>query len=136
MPSHDDTTVLIHIFTTSERAKWVAQLRDRIERHEKDTPQFRLQLWRAAFDTPGYKDNFDAPEEKVISYELLGTEQIAVDRALSKSYISILPPDDKQKVVDDIKEIVKKGEGLVWSDKEKGEFEYPYKTYTVIAKKK
>jgi hypothetical protein len=47
-----------------------------------------------------------------------------------------LPEDEKAKVVDDIKGILKKGDGLVWTDKEKGEFEYPYRTWVVIAKKK
>ncbi|KAI0093912.1 S-adenosyl-L-methionine-dependent methyltransferase [Irpex rosettiformis] len=119
-----------------DRAKWVAQLRDRIERHESGSPQFRLELWRATFSTPGYTENFEPPEEKIISYELLGTEDIVVNRALSKSYISILPADEKQKVVDDIKEIVKRGDGRVWTDNEKGEFAYPYRTWTVIARKK
>ena len=111
-------------------------MRDRIEQHEANTPQFRLELWRAAFDTAGYTENFEPQEEKVISYALLGTEDIVVNRALSKSYISILGPEDKQKVIDDIKTIVKRGDELVWTDKEKEEFAYPYKTYTVIARKK
>ena len=70
------------------------------------------------------------------SYALLGTESIVVDRACSKSYISVLPDAKKEQVVADIKEIVARGDDLVWTDKEKGEFEYPYKTYLVVAKKK
>ena len=43
---------------------------------------------------------------------------------------------DRKKVKEDVKGIVAKGDGLVYSDEDKGEFEYPYKTYVVIAKKK
>lgn len=124
------------VFCNSESAAWVAQLRDRIEFHEGGTPQFRLELWRATFSTAGYTENFGPQEETVFSYKLLGTEQIVVDRACSKSYIAILPTDQKKQVVEDVKAIVRKGDGLVWTDREKGEFEYPYKTWAVIAKKK
>jgi hypothetical protein len=47
-----------------------------------------------------------------------------------------LSDDEKAAVVRDIKALLNRGDGLVWTDKEKGEFEYPYKTYVVIAKKK
>lgn len=116
-------------------AGWVAQLRDRIERHENGTPQFRLNLWRATFDTPSYKQFFKPQEEEVWSYHLLGTQEIVIDRACSKSYVAVLPDDQKTQVVEDIKAILTKGDGLVWTDSEKGEFEYPYKTWVVIAKK-
>lgn len=125
-----------HLPFASDGAGWVAQLRDRIEQHENGSPQFRLGLWRATFDTPSYKELFAPPEEATWSYNLLGSESIVVDRACSKSYIAILPDDQKSQVVEDVKAILKKGDGLVWTDKEKGEFEYPYKTYVVIAKKK
>ena len=79
---------------------------------------------------------FDAPEEKVWEYPLEGTREIAQDRACSKSYIAVLPDDEKEAVKNDVKAILSRGDGLVWSDKEKGEFDYPYKTYAVIARKK
>lgn len=122
--------------STREGAQWVAQLRDRVESHEAGTPQFRLELWRAAFSTAGYTENFEPQEEKLFSYKLLGTEDIVVNRACSKSYIAILPEDEKTKVVEDVKGIVQRGDGLVWTDKEKGEFEYPYRTLVINARKK
>ena len=79
---------------------------------------------------------FDAPEEKVWEYPLEGTREIAQDRACSKSYIAILPPDEKEQVKKDISDIVDRGDGLKWIDQEKGIFEYPYKTYVVVWKKK
>lgn len=135
-PVHVHTCRLIVSRPNSDGAAWVAQLRDRIELHEAGTPQFRLDLWRAVFTTPGYLKNFGPPEENVFEYKLLGTEKIAMDRACSKSYIAVLPEDEKTRVVDDVKTIIRRGDGLVWTDKEKGEFEYPYKTWIVVARKK
>ena len=120
----------------SDAAAWVGQLRDRIEGHEKGTPQFRLGLWRAWSSTPGYKEHFESPEETTWANNLLGTEKIVVDRACSKSYIAVLPESERESVKSDVRAILSRGDGLVWSDKEKGEFDYPYKTYAVIARKK
>lgn len=124
------------MFVCRDRAKWTAQLRDVYEKHEKGTPQFRLGLWRATFDTAGYKEGFEPPEESVFTYSLLGTEDIVINRVLSKSYIAILPEDEKAKVIEDSKAVLAKGDELVWTNKEKGEFEYPYNTLVIIAKKK
>ncbi|KAF8550295.1 S-adenosyl-L-methionine-dependent methyltransferase [Imleria badia] len=119
-----------------DAAGWVAQIRDRIESHEVGTPQFRLGLWRQAFSTEAYKHNFKPPEEREWVYPLDASEEICINRALSKSYISILPPDEKQSVIEDIKAIVAKGDGKVWIDESKGVFDYPYKTLVVLARKK
>jgi hypothetical protein len=93
-------------------------------------------LWRAAFDTPSYQKFFETHEETVFDYVLEGTLPLAVDRACSKSYIAILPDDEKEKVVNDVTDIVRKGEGKVWIDEEKGVFEYPYQTFVVVSQKK
>ncbi|KZV64925.1 S-adenosyl-L-methionine-dependent methyltransferase [Peniophora sp. CONT] len=119
-----------------EAAGWVAQLRDAYEQHEKGAPQFRLGLWRALYDTDGYKENFVAPEEETWAYALEGSLDIVRDRAQSKSYVAVLDKETKAEVVKKIEEIVEKGDGLKWVDKEKGIFEYPYKTLVVIARKK
>ncbi|PSR74107.1 hypothetical protein PHLCEN_2v10063 [Hermanssonia centrifuga] len=128
--------VLIWNLEDRDAAKWVAQLRDRVEQHEKGTPQFRLGLWRATFGTPSYPELFAPQEETTWAYPLLGTKEIVVDRACSKSYIAVLPADEKQSVIADVKAIVEKGDSLVYTDKEKGEFEYPYKTTVVVMRKK
>lgn len=119
-----------------DAAGWVAQLRDRVEGYEKGTPQFRLGLWRAAFKTSVYPELFEPQEETTWSFPFLGTKEIVVNRACSKSYIAVLPADEKEHVRADVAAIVDRGDGLVWTDKEKGEFEYPYKTTVVIARKK
>ena len=57
------------------------------------------------------------------------------DRALSKSYITILSEEEKTSVKVDIKGIVERGDGMVWKDEKEGVFEYPYKTYVVLSKR-
>ncbi|OBZ75599.1 putative methyltransferase-like C25B8.10 [Grifola frondosa] len=117
-------------------APWVAQLRDRIELHEAGTPQFRLGLWRATFSTPNYTALFQPPEENAWDYVLPGTRDIVVDRAHSRSFITVLSPEQKQSLTSDIDGILQRKEGLVWIDEAKGIFEYPYNTFLVIARKK
>ena len=128
----------LHIFTSlrSDGAAWVAQLRDRIERHESGTPQFRLNLWRAFFDAPACASNFEPHGEQTWKFALPGTRDIVVNRSLSKSYIAVLPPDEKEKVVQDVDEILRKGEGKKWTDESQGIFEYPYDTLVVTCRKK
>ncbi|KAL1944507.1 hypothetical protein VTO73DRAFT_2937 [Trametes versicolor] len=118
------------------RATWVAQIRDRFEQHEGGTPQFRLGLWRATFDTPSYVAKFEPKEENVWDYVLPGTRDIVINRANSKSYIAVLAPEDKKKLEDDIDAILQRKDGIVWIDQEKGIFEYPYQTFLVISRKK
>ncbi|KAG6898378.1 hypothetical protein C0992_009053 [Termitomyces sp. T32_za158] len=115
------------------RAHWVAQLRDRIEKHEQGTPQFRLNLWRQCFETASYRRFFQPPVEKIWSYVLPTTADAVVDRATSKSYIAVLHPTEKEEVQADVRRIVDKGEDKVWIDEGKGIFEYPYQVFVVVA---
>lgn len=131
-----DHPVFQFYLISRQSARWVAQARNRIESHEQGTPQFRLGLWRQAWDTPSYKKFFQPPEEKEWIYHLPGTLDIVTNRALSKSYIAVLSDEGKRSVVNDIKEIIERGEDKVWIDEKQGIFEYPYRTYVVIAQKK
>jgi len=92
-------------------------------------------LWRKTFDTKSYQKEFQPPQEKIWAYHLEGTKDSAVDRASSKSYIAVLPEDKKREVQDEIRRIIDQSE-KVWIDESKGIFEYPYKTWVVIAHKK
>lgn len=129
---------LVFYLTTKCRAKarWVAQIRDHIEQHEHGTPQFRLGLWRQAFDTPSYKQAFLPPKETTWSYELTATTETALDRAATKSYIAILPEEEKLKVRAFLKTVVEKGDDKVWIDESKDTFQYPYQTFVVVSQKK
>lgn len=50
--------------------------------------------------------------------------------------MAILPPEEKDKAVSDLKTILARGDDRVWVDKNQGTFEYPYKTYVVLSRKK
>jgi len=117
-------------------ARWVSELRDLIEVHEQGTPQFRHMYWRQTFDTPSYQKEFNPPEEKTWAYKLQADKEVVVDRAASKSYVAILPDDKKAEVQEEIRKIVDQGLDKVWIDETQGLFEYPYKTWVVIAHKK
>jgi len=116
-------------------ARWVSQVRDIIEVYEQNTPQFRLMLWRQLFDTPSYQREFNPPEEKTWQYKIQTSKNNVVDRASSKSYIAVLPDDKKAEVQEEVSKVVDQGLDRVWIDKAQGLFEYPYKTWVVIAHK-
>ncbi|KAF8610113.1 S-adenosyl-L-methionine-dependent methyltransferase [Ceratobasidium sp. AG-I] len=117
-----------------KRSPWVAKIRDLIEVHEKGSPQFRLGLWKAAFDTPSYKANFREPETKTWDYTVPTTLQGVHDRAFSKSYIAVLQPpesDNVHKGVDDIMANAEKE----WINEEEGVFKYHYETFLVVMRR-
>lgn len=113
----------------------MAQLRDTYEKFENGTPQFRLNLWRATFSTPSYTRLFESPQEDLWKWTLTANRDLVVDRVCSKSYVAILADDQKEQVKKDIGTIVDRGDGLVWIDKEKGTFEWPYYTHAVTWRK-
>lgn len=133
---HLPTSVPTHILIRRDAARWVAHVRNTIEQHEKGSPQFRLFLWRQTFDTPFYKQFFESPEEFTWSYSLVGTEDIVVDRACSKSYIAILSPNEREEVCQKLRDIVRVGEDKEWINKAAGTFHYPYQSLVVIAQKR
>lgn len=98
--------------------------------------RFRLGLWRQAFDTDAYKKGFQPPQELVWPRALPANNDIVVDRACSKSYVAVLSEEEKEKVKHDLRAIIERGEEKVWINESEGTFEYPYKTYAVIAHKK
>lgn len=102
-----------------------------IEAHEDGSPQFRLGLWRQLYDTPSFKQHFNAAQENSWDYVLESNTEIVIDRALSKSYTVVLPDDKKKEIADKIKGYLEEGKGLVRKNEE--EFEYPYKTLVVTA---
>ena len=118
-----------------DASQWVTGLRDTIEVFEQGTPQFRHMYWRKTFDTEGYQKEFEPPLEQTWAYTLPTTKELAADRALSKSYIAILPPDEKANVRKTVEDIIDREE-KVWIDKDNGVFEYPYKTWAVVGLKK
>ncbi|KAF8744050.1 WD40 repeat-like protein, partial [Rhizoctonia solani] len=114
-----------------ERSSWVAKIRDLIEPYEQGSPQFRLGLWKAVFDTPSYKANFQPPETKIWDYVVPTTSQGVHDRAFSKSYIAVLQTPEADKVHQEIDRILETSE-KDWIDEKEGVFKYNYETFLVI----
>jgi hypothetical protein len=91
-------------------------------------------LWRETFDTVCYKGFFKPPEERTWNYALETTKESVIDRALSKSYIAILPLDTKMQVMSHLEKIIDRGD-KVWVNESNGIFEYPYTSWVVISRK-
>ncbi|KAF3927807.1 hypothetical protein ABW20_dc0101565 [Dactylellina cionopaga] len=115
---------------------WVAHIRDIYEAHEKGTPQYRLGWWKAIFELPEFKDNFNADYQYAEVKRVLPTTlQGVVDRVVSKSYITALDETEGKKVEDGVRGVLK-NEKKVWVDEENGVFEYPYATDLYIIRRK
>jgi hypothetical protein len=130
-----DCRTFLSFSGSRDKAQWVGEIRDRIEIHEAGTPQFRLNLWRQVFDSKVYQKLFSPHEEQIWSYGLPVTAEVAVNRACSKSYISVLSAGERFAVKVDVAAIVAKGQEKIWIDESCGIFEYPYQTLAVIAKR-
>ena len=57
------------------------------------------------------------------------------DSVCSKSYITLLPPQDQEALKKVVKEALDEHE-KVWVDEAQGTFEYPHTTTTIVMKKK
>ncbi|KAG8754395.1 hypothetical protein FRC12_011200 [Ceratobasidium sp. 428] len=117
-----------------ERCPWVAKIRDLIEVHEQGSPQFRLGWWKAAFDTPSYKANFQPAESKTWDYTIPTTVQGVHNRAFSKSYIAVLQSPESDKVHQGIDEIMANADKK-WIDEKEGVFKYHYETFLYIMRR-
>ncbi|KAG0704243.1 S-adenosyl-L-methionine-dependent methyltransferase [Suillus ampliporus] len=133
---NEGAVVMIWNLEDREAEAWVAQLYDRRNVHEKDTPPLDLDLLRQAFSPANTPLRFHPLKVKELAYRAPTTDQIVIGRSLSWSYISVLPPDEKVKVVDDIKIILDRGDGKVWINKEEGTYEYPHTSLIAVSIKK
>jgi hypothetical protein len=91
---------------------------------------------RQAFSTPEYTSLFHPHEEKQWAHHGLATDQIVTDRALSWSYIVMLPSDEKAKVAESIQGILEQGDGKVWINKEQSAYQDPHTARAMISRKK
>lgn len=117
-------------------AAWVDQIRNVYEQYEDGTPQFRLGLWRQTFETKSYQALFAPQKEHEHAYTLSANLDVVLNRALSKSYVAIRPDDVKSTIKEELTKIIQRGDGQVKSKENPAEFEFPYKTLAIVAKKK
>ncbi|BGP56122.1 hypothetical protein JCM8202_005889 [Rhodotorula sphaerocarpa] len=115
---------------------WIAQIREKYERFEQGTPQYRHGYWRSIYDTPEYTESFAAPEESHYKRALPTTEDLVVDRVFSKSYITALNDEEREQLGREVREVVRRGEGKkAIQGGPEGAFEYDYKTDLFLAKR-
>jgi len=105
------------------------------EKYENDTPQFRRDLWEATFETPSYKEYFQSEERHVTAHSIVTSYKGVEDRVCSKSYITVLPPQEQELLMEGIREVLDRHE-KVWIGEAQGRFEYPYTTTTIVMRKK
>lgn len=66
--------------------------------------------WRQTFETVSYQKFFEAPIEIIWPVVFPATADIVVDRACSKSYIAVLEEEERARVVEDVREILNRGD--------------------------
>jgi len=84
------------------------------------------------FGTQSFQNFFHPHKERTWCYPLVTSLDIVIERAMSKSYITVQPEDIKASIKAGITEIVDRGDGKQWVDGDKGLFEYPYRTLVVV----
>ncbi|KDN35858.1 hypothetical protein K437DRAFT_260286 [Tilletiaria anomala UBC 951] len=122
-----------------DAARWVARARDCFEAYEGGAPQYRQMKWKAMYDVPAYSELFEPLPEIHVTRVIPTTMEGVHERVLSKSYITLLPPEvqaDVKRGLDAIFDAEDEALGRRWIDKEKGIFEYPYRTSLYMFVKK
>lgn len=104
-----------------ERVDWVAEMARIVERYEGSTPRFHTGLWRQAFSGA----RFEPLRLREFSYQHVGPpEQVIVARVLSVSFIAMLPQEQKQRVAEQLRELIASHPDLKGRD----EIAVPYRT--------
>lgn len=85
-----------------ESVDWVAEISAIMAPYEGDVPRHRSGTWRALFPNRLFFD----PEESVFEHRHVGTpETVIVDRFTSVSFIAALPPEEKERVAQRLREL-------------------------------
>ena len=95
-----------------------------------------IDAWRRLFSLPGYQAHFLPPEEETLRATLPGSRKGIAALMLSASGIAVQQKDVQERILAQLDEVLDRGEGLVWIDKEKGEFEQPNVTNVIVMRKK
>lgn len=104
-----------------ERVDWVAEMARIVERYEGSTPRFHTGMWRRAFAGA----RFEPLRLREFSYQHVGPpEQVIVARILSVSFIAMLPEEQKQRVAEQLRELIATHPEL----KGRSEVAVPYRT--------
>jgi len=91
--------------------------------------------WKKLYDLPTYKENFFPPEGETVKYVQPSTLRVQVEQAMTSSAFAALDGDGKREAREKIKEIIERGDGLVWINEEEGSFEAPYSVPIIFMKR-
>jgi len=117
-------------------APWTVQLVDTYNKYQTEVAGLDFKLWRKTFQTASYKSLFHPEEETNWGYPTPVTIDRAIDRVMSRSYITVLGREEKERLRVHLEHILEAGQGKRWIDEQAGVFEYPYRTRLVIMRKK
>jgi SAM-dependent methyltransferase len=82
---------------------WIAAISDIIDPYEDDAPRFRTGEWRKAFTGRWFSEL----QLTTLAHQHVGpADEVIVARFLSVSFIAALPPAEKHKVADRLRELV------------------------------
>lgn len=110
------------IWNARDEAKpWVAKLTEIIDPHEGGAPRYKSGKWRDAFRTGNL---FTQLKQAEYLYTQNGTHETVVDRVASISFISALPNDDKERVLNEVRSRLRSDS----ETKDQASIEFPYRT--------
>lgn len=108
-----------------DRVEWVAALTPIMKPFEGDAPRYHSQKWRSLFPA----DGFSPLREQRFSNRHTGPpEQVIVERILSVSFIAALPPDERERVTAQLRNVVATFPELAG----KTQVTFPYETLAVV----
>jgi SAM-dependent methyltransferase len=107
---------------------WVARMDAIVDRHEGDVPRFYKGTWRDAFPHP----SFTALKERQFANAHVGSaDDVIVKRALSTSFISALPDDERQRVARSLHDLIAAEPAL-----QQAMVSVPYRTFAFCCTKR
>ncbi|KAJ7621181.1 S-adenosyl-L-methionine-dependent methyltransferase [Roridomyces roridus] len=119
-----------------DAVEWLKQLQMRAKQEYDGTPNFRSGLWRGLFEASEYLNLFLPPEEQIFQWDIPGTTEGILNRALSSSRVIALADAERDQFVEDVRVILERGDGRKWIEEDKGTFVYPHTTRLVLSRRK
>lgn len=111
-----------------ERVPWVRELTAILDRYDVGGPRGRSQSWRQPLAETG---RFTPLEHQEFGHVQRAPPETIVDRALSVSYIGILPDATQAKVAEEVRELLARAPATSG----RAEIELPYRTDVFLARR-
>src|SRR5271156_5614472 len=108
-----------------DSVEWVAALTPIMKPFEGDAPRFHSQKWRSLFPAEGFGP---LREQRFSNRHTGAPEQVIVERILSVSFIAALPPDERERVTAQLRNVVATFPELAG----KTQVTFPYETLAVV----